>query len=232
MAQPLMYTRPNNQNKPKVGFTKGSLAKISSMKEQLPPVSSKTRIGSTESLSNVVKKGNTKIDENEVPIIVVLEGQADVTSEDGLSASGVETLIAGAASNVDEASHQVRYMKSFTNGNKTYLPAFAGVFYALVLTLTLADATSFDSQEIQLFTLNGSGENEEIFNVLIQPKTRNVKLLILSSREINGERVLFPSKSGDKTIEGVTTHYTAVIEGQNCTATCVVATPRDLNKLL
>lgn len=232
MGQSLMYTRPDNQNKPRPGFTKGSLAKISTMKEQLPPVSSKTRIGATESLTNVVKKTGSKIDENEIPIIVVLEGAADITSEDGLSASGVETLISGAASNVDEASHQVRYMKSFTNNGRTYLPAFLGTFYALVLTLTLADATSFDSQEIKLFTLNGSGGDEEIFNVLVQPKTRNVKLLILSSREVNGERVLFPSKSADKEIEGVATHYTAIIEGQNCTATCVVATPRDLNKLL
>lgn len=212
--------------------TKGSLGKLGGMKQQLPPASSKTKVGATESMTSIVAKTNVKLDENEVPICIVLEGSADLTSEDGLTASGVETLIAGAAANVDEASHQIRYVKSVAGVGKIYLPTFSGVIYALLITLTLADASSFDSQELTLYTLNSDGGDEEVYNLLIQPKTRNVKILLLSSREVNGERVIFPSKAAEKTIPDSPIKHTVVIEGANCSATCIVATPRDLGKLL
>lgn len=213
-------------------LVKGSLGKLNSMKQQLPPSTSKTKVGAVESMTSVVSKTNLKLDENEVPIAVVLEGAADLTSEDGLTASGIETLIAGATANVDEASHQIRYVKSVAGTGKIYLPTFAGVIYALLITLTLADASSFDSQELKLYTLNSDGSDEETYNLLVQPKTRNVKILLLSSREINGERVLFPSKAAGKTIPDSDVKHTVVIEGSNCSATCIVATPRDLGKLL
>lgn len=220
-------TRPESKM-----LVKGSLGKLNNMKQQLPPASSKTKVGATESMTSVITKTNVKLDENEVPIAVVLEGSADLTSEDGLTASGVETLLAGASSNVDEASHQIRYVKSIAGVGKIYLPTFSGVIYALLITLTLADASSFDSQELTLYSLNSDGGDEEVYNLLIQPKTRNVKLLLLSSREINGERVIFPSKAASKDIPESTVKHTIVIEGSNCSATCIVATPRDLGKLL
>lgn len=205
-------------------------SKISNLKTSLPPKTGKSKVGNTETLSSKMKSEGMQLNANEAPICVVLEGSADLTSDDGLSATGVESLISGASTDMSEESHQIRYVKSFVEAGKTYLPQFVGVFYAILLTLTLADATSFDSQEVKIYTTNSSDSGEQMYNILVQPKTRNVKLLILSSRSINSERVLFPSKAAGKAVG--TSKYFAEIEGANCTATAIIATPRELSALL
>lgn len=167
------------------------------------------------------------------PIIAVVEGKADVISSDGEYAEGVEIIVAAAAADFDELSHQIRSEKTVTIGTKKYIPALTGIFYAMLVTLSCAEASTFDSQEISIFTQPTSDSvNPETYTFEVQPKTRICKLLVLSSRMINSSRVLFPSKFDSQFVASSEVKACAEVSGDNCTITFTPLTPSGLKKVL
>lgn len=217
----------------------GTKANLNTIKIALPSLPEKLKVEKT--LSQVVKESDTKAasqgkrkpSDDGLPIFVVVEGSADVESSDGEYAEGVEILVAAAAADFNELSHQIRSTKQIAVSSVKYLPTVSGVFYGALLTLSCADSETFDSQEITLYTepLSEATE-EETYTFKVQPKTRIVKILILSSRRINSNRVMFPSKLSSKTIEGSTVKYCGIVNGENCTTTIHPLTPTGLKNVL